>query len=89
MDIVMTAIVTPHGSDLVHGIDQACVYVCVFQLPKHAEKQAQKRMQRFRKRGVTANICWGGPETILPIWKRLLSGMDHLMDGGDLSRTSS
>lgn len=28
-----------------------------------------------------SEVCQGGPETMLPIWKQLLPGLDSLMDG--------
>ena len=54
----------------------------MLRLPERVERQAQmQRLWIVSNILGLADVCQGGPGTMLPIWKQLLLGRDDLMDG--------
>lgn len=78
----MTAIVMPHGPlPLIWCMVSIRTCVCYDSRSVQKDRHTRRGFRVSVTLPSVPNICRGGPETILPIWKQLLVGLDHLMDG--------
>lgn len=72
----------PHGPEpLIWCMVSIRTCVCYDSRSVQKDRHTRRGFRVSATLGRVPNICRGGPETMLPIWKQLLMGLDHLMDG--------